>query len=74
MPLCYTTRIVTVTELGHVSLFVRDLDASVRLRSEGAATAPSESSPHAEVAPAQPALEQRQHVHEMFCARRLIAS
>src|SRR5713101_3429568 len=27
---CYTNCIVKVTELGHVSLFVRDLDASVR--------------------------------------------
>ena len=32
--LCYTTRDVKVTELGHVSLFVRDLDASVRFYRE----------------------------------------
>ena len=30
MRLCYTTRTVKVRELGHVSLFVRDLEASVR--------------------------------------------
>ena len=30
MRLCYTTRAVKVSELGHVSLFVRDLDASLR--------------------------------------------
>lgn len=30
MRLCYTTRAMKVTELGHVSLFVRDLEASVR--------------------------------------------
>ena len=30
MALCYTTRAVKVIELGHVSLFVRDLDASLR--------------------------------------------
>jgi catechol 2,3-dioxygenase len=30
MALCYTTRAVKVIELGHVSLFVRDLERSVR--------------------------------------------
>jgi catechol 2,3-dioxygenase len=30
MRLCYTTRAVKVRELGHVSLFVRDLEASTR--------------------------------------------
>ncbi len=30
MRLCYTNFAVKVTELGHVSLFVRDLDASLR--------------------------------------------
>jgi catechol 2,3-dioxygenase len=30
MRLCYTTRAVKVSELGHVSLFVRDLEASLR--------------------------------------------
>ncbi len=30
MALCYTSGLVKVTELGHVSLFVRDLGASVR--------------------------------------------
>jgi catechol 2,3-dioxygenase len=30
MALCYTSRDVKVTELGHVSLFVRDLEGSIR--------------------------------------------
>lgn len=30
MRLCYTTRAVKVRELGHVALFVRDLEASTR--------------------------------------------
>jgi hypothetical protein len=30
MRLCYTTRAVKVSELGHVALFVRDLEASSR--------------------------------------------
>lgn len=30
MRLCYTTRAVKVSELGHVSLFVRDLESSTR--------------------------------------------
>ena len=30
MALCYTTRAVKLTELGHVSLFVRDLEAALR--------------------------------------------